>query len=392
MDKPTLRRDAVKRRRCKVAVCLLLLYALIVEWPVYLVAPYWNWPHLPFTAGIGTRLLLVADPQLLGRVNTAPGLFGFIERWDSDRYISKTFALANDYLKPHVVIFLGDLSDEGEFATDDDFRSYIERFFNIFTHIDYGQAIFLPGDNDIGGERRSVGKAELQRFNSYFRNDTFLTYRGIDFIKVVKELRPDVMLAGHRHEHRLLKLLQQVLQTDSDVDGHDVMPWCGPAEWGTPGRFHGSSYEPSFASRVAEVQSGSTCISTLLLSVHLVAEQATGSVEHLELRLGADRRPLRMDLSSGRLHEIRLPPCSYRMGTHWVGFGAAILDPDRLLTYGVLWSPDRLLYLAGYLVVLFVCTVLCLPAVWQLCISVRHHFCPGKPSRFYGGSLLPLLR
>lgn len=367
MDKPTLRRDAVKRRRCKVAVCLLLLYALIVEWPVYLVAPYWNWPHLPFTAGIGTRLLLVADPQLLGRVNTAPGLFGFIERWDSDRYISKTFALANDYLKPHVVIFLGDLSDEGEFATDDDFRSYIERFFNIFTHIDYGQAIFLPGDNDIGGERRSVGKAELQRFNSYFRNDTFLTYRGIDFIKVnylttsyayrshlsqlgsnvrfvlshvplstsfghyikdvVKELRPDVMLAGHRHE-----------------------------------------------------------------SVHLVAEQATGSVERLELRLGADRRPLRMDLSSGRLHEIRLPPCSYRMGTHWVGFGAAILDPDRLLTYGVLWSPDRLLYLAGYLVVLFVCTVLCLPAVWQLCISVWHHFCPGKPSRFYGGSLLPLLR
>ncbi|XP_037558285.1 metallophosphoesterase 1 homolog [Dermacentor silvarum] len=126
-------------RRCRVALFLLLGYALIVEWLVYLVAPYWNWPHLPLTAGIGTRLLLVADPQLLGRVNTAPGLFGIIERWDADRYISKTFALANDYFKPHVVIFLGDLSDEGEFATDDDFRSYVERFFNIFTHIDYRQ-------------------------------------------------------------------------------------------------------------------------------------------------------------------------------------------------------------------------------------------------------------
>lgn len=124
-------------------------------------------------------------------------------------------------------------------------------------------------------------------------------------------------------------------------------------------------------------------------SVHLVAEQNTGSVEHLELRLGSDRRALRMDLSAGRLHELRLPPCSYRMGTHWVGFGAAILDPDRVLTYGVLWSPDRLLYLAGYLVVLFVCAVLCLPAVWQLCGSVWRQLCPGKPSRFYGGSFLP---
>ncbi|XP_070384418.1 uncharacterized protein [Dermacentor albipictus] len=365
MDKPTLRRDAARRRRCRVALFLLLGYALIVEWLVYLVAPYWNWPYLPLTAGIGTRLLLVADPQLLGRVNTAPGLFGIIERWDADRYISKTFALANDYFKPHVVIFLGDLSDEGELATDDDFRSYVERFFDIFTHIDYSQAIFLPGDNDIGGERKSVGKAELERFNSYFRNDTFLTYRGIDFIKVnylttsyayrshlsqlgsnvrfvlshvplstsygryikdvVKELRPDVMLAGHRHE-----------------------------------------------------------------SVHLVAEQNTGSVEHLELRLGSDRRPVRMDLSAGRLHELRLPPCSYRMGTHWVGFGAAILDPDRVLTYGVLWSPDRLLYLAGYLVVLFVCAVLCLPTVWQLCGSVWCQLCPGKSSRFYSGSFLPI--
>lgn len=357
MDKPTLRRDIARRRRCRAALWLLVGYAVAVEWLVYLVAPYWNWPpHLPTEA---TRLLLVADPQLLGHQHTAQGLLGAVERWDADRYISKTFALANHYLKPHVVIFLGDLFDEGEFATNEDFRSYVERFFHIFSHVDFKQAIFVPGDNDIGGEGHPVGSAELQRFDSYFRNDTFFTYRGIDFVKVsylttsyayrsylsrlgsnvrivlshvplstsygryitdvVKELRPDVMLAGHNHE-----------------------------------------------------------------SVHLVAEQGSGAVERLDMHLGVDGQPVRLDLSTGRMHELRLPPCSYRMGTVTVGFGAAVLGPDRVLTYGVLWSPNRLLYLAGYLAVLPVCAVLCLPSACQLCCTLWRRLGLGRPVRPYG--------
>lgn len=358
MDKSTPRRDIARRRRCRAALCLLVGYVLVVEWAVYLVGPWWRWP--PSGRDAATRLLLVADPQLLGHLHTAWGPLGALERWDADRFISKTFAVANDYLKPHAVIFLGDLFDEGEWASDEDFRLYVERFFAIFAHLNYNQAIFVPGDNDIGGEGHPVGWAELQRFNSYFRNDTFLTYRGIDFLKVsylttsyayrshlsklgsnvrivlshvplstsfgryvkdvVKELRPDVMLAGHNHE-----------------------------------------------------------------SVHLVAEQSSGAVERLELQLGVDGRPVRLALSEGRLHELRLPPCSYRMGTPAVGFGAALLGPeDRVLTYGVLWSPRRLLHLAGYLAVLPTCAALCLPSAWQLACALGRRLGLRGPSRAYG--------
>lgn len=327
MDKSTLRRDVARRRRCRAALCLLLGYTLSVEWAVYLAGPWWQWP----AAGreeAATRLLLVADPQLLGRLHTARGPLGALERWDADRFISKTFALANDYLKPHVVIFLGDLFDEGELATDEDFRSYVERFFAIFAQLNYQQAIFVPGDNDIGGEGHPVGSAELRRFSSYFRNDTFLTYRGIDFIKV------SYLRASYAYRSYLSKLGSNVRIVLSHVP-----------------------LSTSYGRYMRD-------------SVHLVAEQG-GPVERLDLQLGVDGQPLRLHLPGGRLHELRLPPCSYRLGTPAVGFGAALLGPEeRVLTYGVLWSPRRLLHLAGYLAVLPVCAALCLPSAWQLACAL----------------------
>jgi hypothetical protein len=40
-------------------------------------------------------------------------LLGIITRWDSDRYLSKTFSWAKYAYNPDVVVFLGDLMDEG---------------------------------------------------------------------------------------------------------------------------------------------------------------------------------------------------------------------------------------------------------------------------------------
>jgi hypothetical protein len=33
---------------------------------------------------------------------------------------------------PHVVVFLGDIMDEGNIATNDEYRRYIERFYDVF--------------------------------------------------------------------------------------------------------------------------------------------------------------------------------------------------------------------------------------------------------------------
>lgn len=39
---------------------------------------------------------------------------------------------AYDFVKPDVVIFLGDLMDEGHIAKNPDFYGYVRRIFNIF--------------------------------------------------------------------------------------------------------------------------------------------------------------------------------------------------------------------------------------------------------------------
>ena len=48
------------------------------------------------------------------------------------RYLYKTFQKAFDHVQPHVVVFLGDIMDEGNIATNDEYRRYIERFNDVF--------------------------------------------------------------------------------------------------------------------------------------------------------------------------------------------------------------------------------------------------------------------
>jgi len=48
------------------------------------------------------------------------------------RYIYKTFQTAFYHVQPEVVVFLGDIMDEGSIATDDEYRRYVERFNDLF--------------------------------------------------------------------------------------------------------------------------------------------------------------------------------------------------------------------------------------------------------------------
>ena len=82
-------------------------------------AVYWlnyaSWPGIDTLKldADSVRLLLVADPQLIGE-NEEPWYQSWVARWDSDRYLRNTFLLANSYIKPNSTIFLGDLFDEGK--------------------------------------------------------------------------------------------------------------------------------------------------------------------------------------------------------------------------------------------------------------------------------------
>lgn len=48
------------------------------------------------------------------------------------RYLSKNYRLAKEHVSPDVVVFLGDLFDEGSIANDPEYRRYFQRFRNIF--------------------------------------------------------------------------------------------------------------------------------------------------------------------------------------------------------------------------------------------------------------------
>ena len=49
-----------------------------------------------------------------------------------DRYLQKSFSIAFSHAKPDVVVFLGDLLDEGSQASPEDYQFYMKRFRHIF--------------------------------------------------------------------------------------------------------------------------------------------------------------------------------------------------------------------------------------------------------------------
>jgi len=103
------------RTSLKVKIIFFISLSLIFynEFAVYWLN-YASWPSsekLKLNTD-AVRLLLIADPQLIGE-NDEPWYQSWAARWDSDRYLRNTFILANSYIKPNSTIFLGDLFDEG---------------------------------------------------------------------------------------------------------------------------------------------------------------------------------------------------------------------------------------------------------------------------------------
>lgn len=130
------------KRSLKAIALLAALLILYNEFLVYWLA-YLNWPlihkeHLFATlpkndSARPYRLLLVADPQLIGE-NDEPWYFSHLARWDSDRYLRSTFALANSYVQPDATVYLGDLFDEGLKSNDAQYERYFQRFRSIFRY------------------------------------------------------------------------------------------------------------------------------------------------------------------------------------------------------------------------------------------------------------------
>ena len=121
---------------------------------------YWvcqvSWPRLPSldsVPGAQVTLLMVADPQIVGNIHEPSGVLGWVRRWDCDRYLAKSYAWAlSSYSDISTVIFMGDLIDEGSEVDDQQFADYAERFHGVYPVREGVSMVYIPGDNDIGGE------------------------------------------------------------------------------------------------------------------------------------------------------------------------------------------------------------------------------------------------
>lgn len=134
--------------------CLMFISIAYNEYLINLLQSL-KWSNINCENTNCTRILFVADPQILGDTFDY-SWFSALANFDSDWHLRKTFAHAFRHSRPDVVCFLGDIFDEGSVANDQQFQRYYVRFKDIF-HMEMDgtgpvKAIFVPGDNDIGGE------------------------------------------------------------------------------------------------------------------------------------------------------------------------------------------------------------------------------------------------
>jgi hypothetical protein len=391
---------------------------------------YASWPKLPvhkiykdkdkeeFTEDV-LKILFVADSQIQGYLNE--GNTGPFTRWDIDRYLSKTFSWAMYAYDPQVVIFLGDLIDEGSEADQDDYQDYVKRFRNIYTlkseartttaYNGKTQAIFVPGDNDIGGEDTDrVTKEKIERFDIHFPSQQVYTFRE----KALFEIIPVNALTQTGHKDKDVGNAQFPTQIQYDKEDKDK-PLFKMIVSHLPVLIN----QTHFVQQVLDVLKPSVIFSAhehrgqniiarqvktgLYDANFTVFSQKTlkffdknptnqpGRSEFYSIFLNSRKGDMENQnkksipnsnkekdevseiISPEMLHEIVVPTCSYRMGVEEMAFGIGVINLNSVegnindkieLFYANLWLPSRFallfLYLAAIMLsatIFFICRV-----------------------------------
>lgn len=128
-----------------------------------------------------TNVLIIADPQLIDG-HTYPDMSrGFLSlaQLTVDNYIYKNYRALLKNLQPHMVVFLGDLLDDGRSPPSDEYyETQYERFLELFViptlehqgkrNKNNIQVITnVPGNHDIG-YGNGITKESIKRFESHF--------------------------------------------------------------------------------------------------------------------------------------------------------------------------------------------------------------------------------
>ncbi|CAG5002296.1 unnamed protein product [Parnassius apollo] len=336
-----------RRRSLAVKYFIALFFGAVAynEWIIYVVQPiYWQHMKCPHDDKYCTKIMFIADPQIQGEMAVPPPL-SYLFNWDSDRYLGTTFKIALKYFKPDILVYLGDLMDEGSIATMTQFHSYVRRLSNIF-EVPYPIIqVWLPGDNDIGGENEPIRRDKLEEFNKVFNQPSIITYRNISFYKV-NGITHSFPHAKGDDNYKIVVSHYPLLR--KSVFGKQVNDAIHP-------NIYFCAHEHK--------------------SKYFIKDENLRNIFTRYIRPGDEI--LNINHNEENIYEIYVPTCSYRMGTQTIGYGAAVLvHNDHHLHYTVLWSPRRFPSLFTYAVVLIIAIlymfIFCLSRVILRCMVVKN--------------------
>lgn len=140
---------------------LIFVYVQFIE--PYLSISKCSWAH---DANAG-HILVIADPQLIDE-HTYKNRNSFllkISKHFVDDYIHRNYRALMHQLRPDLVVFVGDLLDNGRGSDAEYYNSQVSRFNRIFNNLP--QSYALPGNHDIGwGD--GVSESSVDKWNSWW--------------------------------------------------------------------------------------------------------------------------------------------------------------------------------------------------------------------------------
>lgn len=243
------------------------------------------------------------------------------------------------HVRPNVVIFLGDLIDEGSFADDFLYEKYFQRFSDIFPQPDNVKMIFIPGDNDIGGEAQEMVKpSKVKRFNNYFEdNNQWKLDHKLNVYHI------------NRITHELPLLKDDEVPEIQENSGFTRIFISHFSVILVPGAY---SYKAIERFRPHVIFSGhyhrSSQITTELKKLRY---STTLPLTHT---MSYDLRTIEMNQE---VLEIQVPSCSYRMGEEHIGFGQAVIE-NGYLHYTPLFIPNRFSQFRIYVIFAFILIIM----------------------------------
>ncbi|XP_077502708.1 per1-like protein PGAP5 [Amblyomma americanum] len=148
---------------------LVLIYCEVVIY--YVVIGQCSWPHVEkleqgrFSSQEEReplKMMLLSDTHLLG-----PKRGHWFDKLRREWQMHRTFQTALTLHRPEVVAFLGDVFDEGQWSSDEEFKAYMKRFWDLFYVPANVKVLVAVGNHDVGFHYR-MHEYFVDRFEESF--------------------------------------------------------------------------------------------------------------------------------------------------------------------------------------------------------------------------------